>query len=208
MEAHEAFTQLSFKYDNLSDLEIPISSLKLLAEPTTPDEVQEQVIARAENGETFSHAQIKEMIAGAKRKGDAALLRKAGDTDALDLWLKAIRAKKTQETNRQAPELKAAHRPRKPDNAKNDIRVSKYGTDPSYALARLRRDRPDLHTHVLNGEISAHAAMVEDGVTYPARNHAQRASPRAGLNTAPALSEPPKSQKCPYLLDLGGAKML
>ena len=31
------------------------------------------MIARAENGETFTHAQIKEMIAGAKREGDAAL---------------------------------------------------------------------------------------------------------------------------------------
>jgi hypothetical protein len=57
----------------------------------------------------------------------------------------------------QTPDLLEPHRPKKPDDTKGDIRVSKYGTDPAYALARLRRDRPDLHQRVLDGEITAHA---------------------------------------------------
>jgi hypothetical protein len=54
--------EASRKFENFSNLDLPVSSLYLLA-ASTPDEVQEQVIARAENGETFTHAQIKDMIA-------------------------------------------------------------------------------------------------------------------------------------------------
>jgi hypothetical protein len=41
--------------------------------------------------------------------------------------------------------------------------------------ARLRRDRPDLHTRVLAGEISAHAGMIEAGF----RKRARRTAPTA-----------------------------
>jgi hypothetical protein len=58
--------ELSRKFDNLSDLSLPISGLYSLAAPSTPEEVQQQVIERAEAGEKFSHVQIKEMIAKAK----------------------------------------------------------------------------------------------------------------------------------------------
>ena len=37
------------------------------------------------------------------------------------------------------------------------------GNTESAALRRLRKDREDLHTRVLQGELSAHAAMVEAG---------------------------------------------
>jgi hypothetical protein len=37
------------------------------------------------------------------------------------------------------------------------------GTSTEAALRRLAKDRPDLHTRVLAGEITAHAAMVEAG---------------------------------------------
>ena len=37
------------------------------------------------------------------------------------------------------------------------------GTSEAYALRRLRAHRPDLHGQVLEGEKSAHAAMVEAG---------------------------------------------
>jgi hypothetical protein len=43
----------SGKYDTVSDLDVPLRGLYLLAAPSTPDEVQQEVIARAENGETF-----------------------------------------------------------------------------------------------------------------------------------------------------------
>jgi hypothetical protein len=68
------------------------------------------------------------------------------------------------------PNLKAAHRPKKPDNEKTVIRVSKYGTDPAYALARLRRDRPDIHARVLLGELSPHAGMIEAGFRKKAKS--------------------------------------
>lgn len=37
------------------------------------------------------------------------------------------------------------------------------GNSRAYALARLRKDRPDLHAQVLLGELSPHAAMIEAG---------------------------------------------
>jgi hypothetical protein len=37
------------------------------------------------------------------------------------------------------------------------------GTSNTYALRRLRKDRPDLHERVLAEEVSPHAAMVEAG---------------------------------------------
>lgn len=38
---------------------------------------------------------------------------------------------------------------------------SPMGTTIAYALRRLRKDRPDIHQRVLNGELSAHAGMIE-----------------------------------------------
>jgi hypothetical protein len=85
------------------------------------------------------------------------LLRKAEDEETLQMWLQAIRAKEARELNAKAPDLKAPHRPKKPDTNEKDVRVSEYGNDPSYALARLRRDAPEIHARVLTGEIIAQA---------------------------------------------------
>ena len=41
------------------------------------------------------------------------------------------------------------------------------GTSADSALRRLRKDRPDLHTRVLAGEMSPHAAMIEAGFRRP-----------------------------------------
>jgi hypothetical protein len=75
---------LSLKYDKLSDLSLPDSGLYLLAAPSTPDEVQADVIARAENGEKFTHEQIKEMVTDAKvpklkPRAEARRIVKLGD---------------------------------------------------------------------------------------------------------------------------------
>lgn len=37
------------------------------------------------------------------------------------------------------------------------------GTNPTYALKRLKRDRPDLFARVVAGDLSPHAAAVEAG---------------------------------------------
>jgi hypothetical protein len=41
------------------------------------------------------------------------------------------------------------------------------GNASQYALRKLRKDRPDLHKRVLDGELSPHAAMVEAGFRPP-----------------------------------------
>jgi hypothetical protein len=79
--------------------------------------------------------------------------------------LKAVNeaAERAQQLNKQTPDLKPAHRPKKCDNEKNNVTLSGRGNTPAYALARLRRDRPDIHQRVLAGEISPHAGMIAAG---------------------------------------------
>lgn len=45
------------------------------------------------------------------------------------------------------------------------VRLSRegYGNSAQHALARLRRDRPDLHARVLSGELTPNAAAIEAG---------------------------------------------
>jgi|GEM_PF-3128100 len=45
----------------------------------------------------------------------------------------------------------------------NSIPGRPPGNTPEAILRRLRKDRPDLHGMVLNGELSAHAAAIEAG---------------------------------------------
>jgi hypothetical protein len=74
--------------------------------------------------------------------------------------VKAARA--AQRLNAQTPDLLAPHRPKKgSDNA--DVATVSGNRGSEYALARLRRDRPDIHARVLAGELSPHAGMVEAG---------------------------------------------
>jgi hypothetical protein len=88
------------------------------------------------------------------------LLEKSGDRDVLRMFRGAMDA---QALDANVPNLKEPHRPKKSDNTKNDVTLSDRGNSPSYALARLRRDRLDIHARVLAGEISAHAGMIEAG---------------------------------------------
>lgn len=45
----------------------------------------------------------------------------------------------------------------------DNIMRSEQGTSSTYALRRLRKDRPDLHERVLAKELTSHAAMLEAG---------------------------------------------
>jgi hypothetical protein len=49
--------------------DLPVSALYLLAAPSTPDDVREQVVALTESGEQLSLEQIKQMVDDAKVKG-------------------------------------------------------------------------------------------------------------------------------------------
>jgi hypothetical protein len=85
-----------------------------------------------------------------------------------------LRVVKVQSINAETPDLLEPHRPL--ENLRNKNRVTKVSTDDaSYAHARLRRDRPDIHQRVLDGELSAHAGMVQAGF----RKRAARAKPTA-----------------------------
>jgi hypothetical protein len=76
---------------------------------------------------------------------------------------RVLAARRAQKIDAQTPDLKPPHRPKKLRDEKNDTKLS-TGTDTAaYALARLRRDRPDIHARVLAGEISPHAGMIEAG---------------------------------------------
>lgn len=61
--------ELAAKSEKFSDLNIGISSLYLLAAPSTSDEVREAVVERSERGETLPHAEVKKMIADAGSPG-------------------------------------------------------------------------------------------------------------------------------------------
>lgn len=52
---------------------------------------------------------------------------------------------------------------RPPINGDNVTFKTQKGNSPTYALKRLRRDRPDLFQRVVSGEMSANAAAVEAG---------------------------------------------
>lgn len=93
-----------------------------------------------------------------------ALLRKADDVEVLDMWLRAIKAKDAQEIDAQAPDLLPVGTNQYGDGGSNtEIDRTPRGTTATYAIARLRRDRPDIHDRVLAGEISPHAGMIEAG---------------------------------------------
>lgn len=47
------------------------------------------------------------------------------------------------------------------------ITPSARGTDPSYVIARLKRDNPELAEEVVEGRMSAHAAAVKAGIKKP-----------------------------------------
>ena len=52
----------AFKLDKLSDLEIDVSALYLVAAPSTPAPVREEVVRRAKNGEPMTRAKAMEVL--------------------------------------------------------------------------------------------------------------------------------------------------
>jgi hypothetical protein len=51
----------------------------------------------------------------------------------------------------------------------DNIKPSKGGTDPTYTLARLKRDAPELAKLVIDGELSPNAAAIQAGFRKPTR---------------------------------------
>ena len=76
------------------------------------------------------------------------------------------RAKHANKVNVAAPDLlRHGGDRRSPQirDEKNVTNLKRSTDDESYAHGRLRKDRPDIHQRVLDGELTAHAGMVEAG---------------------------------------------
>jgi len=63
MQAHE----LAVKFPNLGDLDVPISGLYLLAQPSAPAAIREEILTRAQS-ERIPHAEVKRLIDDARGK--------------------------------------------------------------------------------------------------------------------------------------------
>lgn len=101
-------------------------------------------------GERVQHARFADFVTQAPTAGIGAsieLVRKlvADDPEALDLFDRAVQ------------------RPPSHHALDNIQGSAPSGTSKEAGLRRLRKDRPDLHTEVLAGRLSTHAAMVEAG---------------------------------------------
>lgn len=64
MRVHE----LAMKSETVSDLDIPVRGLYLLAAPSTPDEARAEVLARAEGGEALSVADVQRTVNKVRNK--------------------------------------------------------------------------------------------------------------------------------------------
>lgn len=54
------------KSENFSELKLPISAFYLLAAPSTPEPVRDEIITRAKGGEKIKHAEVKKRVAKAR----------------------------------------------------------------------------------------------------------------------------------------------
>jgi N6-adenosine-specific RNA methylase IME4 len=71
--------ELTGKYDNLSDLDLPVSSLHLLAARSAPEAALAEVIERAGTGERLKHAEVQAIIA---EHGEQQILAAAAEVRA------------------------------------------------------------------------------------------------------------------------------
>lgn len=104
-------------------------------------------------GQRVSFSSFAEFVSAPPLEGLGASLEQlrglcGQDTEALD-WI--------DQATQNAPHVHTS------DVANSNIRQSPTGTTRASALRRLRKDRPDLHTRVLAGDLSPHAAMIEAG---------------------------------------------
>jgi hypothetical protein len=89
----QRFMQVHTKSDKLSDLNLPVSGLYLLAAPSTPEEAQQEIIDRAKNGEALSVKEVQRIIDEAREKDAAASEQVVADLRAeIERREEAVRA--------------------------------------------------------------------------------------------------------------------
>jgi hypothetical protein len=113
------------------------------------------------NGELFSSFQEfveHRLWEGLNTKIEDLIIFCRKDKEVVELILREV----PEVANQGAPVGSRNAAKDKPENKPDNIRFN-YGTNPTYTLARLRRDRPDLAEKVVTGEVSANAAAIEAG---------------------------------------------
>ncbi|MGW6009682.1 hypothetical protein [Streptomyces sp. NPDC055210] len=113
----------------------------------------------APRGERIQHARFADFVTQAPTSGigaSIALVRKlvADDPEALDLFDRAVQ-RESGGSSKIEPTVDNLH-------SEDDL-ARPSGTSREAGLRRLRKARPDLHTEVLAGTLSTHAAMVAAG---------------------------------------------
>ena len=122
---------------------VPALMKRLLAEEGWRDFVTRM-------GEHVQHERFSEFVEAAPLAGLGATTELVGrlvadDDDAVVMLREALKEKPG------------------PKRSGHNIHRSPKGTSRSYALQRLRQDKPELHADVLAGRLSAHGAMVKAG---------------------------------------------
>jgi hypothetical protein len=118
-------------------------------------------------GSDFTAASIDEYVTVPPPRGLGAsvgLIQRllADHPKALEAFERERRGERAQAIETQP--LLSVGRPSDADNVdtkKRDVNIS--GNSNAYAIARLRRDRPDIHARVLAGELTPNAGMIEAG---------------------------------------------
>jgi Protein of unknown function (DUF3102) len=76
-----AYELAESKSENFSELDLPISAIFLLAAPSVPEPVRDEILGRAKAGEKVKHKEVKRAIAEAKATGAAPQLKKYTGAD-------------------------------------------------------------------------------------------------------------------------------
>ena len=126
-----------------------LSDVPALLKRVLAEESWREFVTR--RGEHVTHDRFADFVTTPPLKGlgsDIGLVRRivGSDTETLDLLDQALQ------------------NPHGGDHSKtNNISLAPAGTSTAFALRRLRKDAPELHSEVLAGNLSAHGAMVKAG---------------------------------------------
>lgn len=142
---------------NLGQLEVATSALYLLAAPSTPDDVVDQVIQRAESGEKITHKDARQAVDDARPAPRFPVI-----TEMLPRILAALSAGPLRYVA-----LRDALRIKPDDPATYDLR---YALDSLHSQGKIRRDGGKIHlvpppadtAAESGGEAAADAAALQD----------------------------------------------
>jgi DUF3102 family protein len=154
---------LAGKSDNLSNLDLPISGLYLLAAPSTPKEARDAIIERVQGGEPVSVAEVKQTIDAAKGRKQRAK-KKARVTKpvakpvakpTMAATTTAAKGRKQQARKGWSPERWRRHKEKKKGKPKIP------GASPSVPEQKAAQERQDIGP-ASTGEVERLRARVDE----------------------------------------------